>query len=68
MTTYSNVKTCMASLKSVQEGLSKLALTTKDSEVSRLFHECMMETDEIVKDLQQRIALLEREEPQYGGN
>lgn len=68
MTTYANVKSCMASLKSAQANFSKLAHTTKDDNVSRLFHECMMETEEIAKQLQQRLTLLELEEPQYHGN
>lgn len=68
MTTYSNVKTSLASLKSAQASFSKLAQLTTNVEASQIFHESMLETEAIISDLQQRIAFMEREEPQYGDN
>lgn len=68
MTTYSNVKSCMASLKGAQASFKQMAIKAQHEEASRVFHECMMETEEIVLQLQQRILFLEREEPQYQGD
>lgn len=68
MTTYSNVKSCLASLKSAESGFSQLAQLTTNNEACKIFHEGMVELEEIIADLRQRIAFMEREEPQYSGN
>jgi hypothetical protein len=65
MTIASDVKTCIASLKGVQQNFSRFALMSRDDSAQKVFHECMMETEEMINELQQRLAVLEREEPQY---
>ncbi|MBA4538550.1 DUF1657 domain-containing protein [Bacillus aquiflavi] len=68
MTIASSLKSCIASLKGAEASFSKLAAITSCTDATRAFHECMLETREIVDDLQKRLAFLEREEPQYKGN
>ncbi|KQL53859.1 NADH dehydrogenase [Heyndrickxia shackletonii] len=67
MTVASDVKNCIASLQGAKNNFSHLALVSRDDEAKRIFHECMMETEEIIQDLQSRVYSLEREEPQYKG-
>ncbi|MDJ1474882.1 DUF1657 domain-containing protein [Bacillus sp. LS15-K4] len=67
MTVIASVKTCLASVRGAQASLSSLSLNSQDSESKRVFHECMLEMDSIIADLQNRVSLLEREEPQYKG-
>ncbi|MGG0721641.1 DUF1657 domain-containing protein [Bacillus mycoides] len=65
--TSKNVKTCLASLRGAQASLSSLSLNSKDEEVKRGFHECMLEMDSVIADLKDRVSVLERGEPQYKG-
>ncbi|MDQ0177445.1 DUF1657 domain-containing protein [Bacillus chungangensis] len=65
MTVYSNVKTSYANLKSIQASFSELALKTTVDNEQRLFHESMIEMDEIIEDIRKRLMTLEREERQY---
>lgn len=65
MTVYANVKTSYANLKSIQASFSELALKTTVDNEQRLFHESMMEMDEIIEDIRKRLMTLEREERQY---
>lgn len=67
MTIGAQVKQCLASLKSAEAGLSRLALISQDEESQRLFHETMTVTEEVITDLKKRIGELEREEHQYKG-
>ncbi|MFN2743995.1 MULTISPECIES: DUF1657 domain-containing protein [Bacillus] len=67
MTVGAQVKQCLASLKSVEAGLSALAEKSQDEDVKRLFHETMMVSEEVVSDLKKRVGELEREEYQYKG-
>lgn len=67
MTIVSSVKSCLASLKGAQASLSTFAQNTADEEAKRIFHECMLEMDDVIIDIQKRIGVLEREEPQYKG-
>ena len=64
MTVIASVKTCLASV-GAQASLSSLSLNSQDEESKRVFHECMLEMDSIIADLQNRVSVLEREEPQY---
>ncbi|MGR4030606.1 DUF1657 domain-containing protein, partial [Bacillus sp. ZZQ-131] len=50
-----------------QASLSSLSLNSTDDEAKRVFHECMLEMDSVIADLQDRVSVLEREEPQYKG-
>ncbi|MFD0767538.1 DUF1657 domain-containing protein [Bacillus sp. CGMCC 1.60114] len=67
MTVVASVKTCLASLKGAQASLSTLSQNAADEEAKRIFHECMIDMDNVIADLQKRISVLEREEPQYKG-
>ncbi|MBW8351258.1 DUF1657 domain-containing protein [Bacillus sp. IITD106] len=65
MTVFSNVKATLASAKTIQSEFSRLAQITKDPEASAIFHECMMEIDDIIHDLMQRVEFMKAEELQY---
>ncbi|MGE8206435.1 DUF1657 domain-containing protein [Heyndrickxia sp. NPDC080065] len=65
MTIASDVKTCIASLNGAKNNLSRFALMSMDNEAKRIFHECMLETEDIISELNQRLTVIEREEPQY---
>ncbi|MFB9761099.1 DUF1657 domain-containing protein [Ectobacillus funiculus] len=67
MTIVSSVKSCLASLKGAQATLSTFAQNAADEEAKRVFHQCMLEMDDVILDLQKRVGVLEREEPQYKG-
>lgn len=67
MTIVSSVKSCLASLKGAQASLSTFAQNAADEEAKRVFHECMLEMDDIIIDIQKRAGVLEHEEPQYKG-
>ena len=67
MTVIASVKTCLASVRGAQASLSSLSLNSQDEETKRVFHECMLEMVSIIADLQNRVSVLEREEPQYKG-
>ncbi|EOO92322.1 hypothetical protein IGQ_05586 [Bacillus cereus IS195] len=67
MTVIASVKTCLASVRGAQASLSSLSLNSQDEKSKRVFHECMLEMDSIIADLQNRVSVLEREEPQYKG-
>ncbi|ASI81035.1 MULTISPECIES: DUF1657 domain-containing protein [Bacillus] len=67
MTVIASVKTCLASVRGAQASLSSLSLHSQDAKSKRVFHECMLEMESIIADLQNRVSVLEREEPQYKG-
>ncbi|MGP4040649.1 DUF1657 domain-containing protein [Gracilibacillus sp. D59] len=67
MTVSSNVKQCFATIKTIEAGLSTLAINSSDEKVQRLFHEQMLVMEEIKQDIMKRIGELEREEEQYKG-
>ncbi|WP_431801306.1 DUF1657 domain-containing protein [Halobacillus andaensis] len=67
MTVGANVKQCLATLKSIEAGLSTLASNSSDEKAQRLFHEQMMVMEEIKEDIMKRVGELEREEEQYKG-
>ncbi|WP_054860094.1 MULTISPECIES: DUF1657 domain-containing protein [Gracilibacillus] len=67
MTVSSNVKQCLATVKTLEAGLSTLAINSSDEEAKRLFHEQMLVMEEVKQDIMKRISELEREEEQYKG-
>ncbi|MEC1445822.1 DUF1657 domain-containing protein [Bacillus haynesii] len=67
MTVGAQVKQCLASLKSIEAGLSTLALESTDEEAKRLYHETMSMSAEVISDIKKRVGELEREEYQYKG-
>ena len=58
MTVKSNVKTCLASLKGIEAGLSDLALKTVQEESAKDLHEAMLLVGEIVTDIKKRVEAL----------
>lgn len=67
MTVASQVKTCLASLKSAQASLETFALSTQNQEAKQLFTEAAQTTQQVVDQVNSRVAELEKEEPQYKG-
>lgn len=67
VTVSSDVKTCLASLKSAQASLEQFALATENQEAKTLFTNAAGQTDQIVQQVQTRVQQLENEEPQYKG-
>lgn len=65
MTVVSNVQQCFTSLKGIENQLSIMALNSNDEDARRVFHKSMLTISDIKKDLQDRILVLQREEPQY---
>ncbi|SDZ94212.1 Protein of unknown function [Thalassobacillus cyri] len=67
MTVGADLKQCLATIKSIEAGLSALAINTNAADEQKLFHEQMLTMEEIKHDLMQRIGEVEREEEQYKG-
>lgn len=67
MTVSSQVKTCLASLKSAQADLEQFALNTQNQEAKSMFTQAAATTRQIVEELEGRVGQLEAEEPQYKG-
>jgi hypothetical protein len=67
VTVASQVKTCVASLKSAQASLEQFALETQNQEAKTLFANAAQQTQQILDQVQQRVQQLENEEPQYKG-
>lgn len=67
MTVASQVKTCVASLKSAQANLETFALNTQNQEAKQLFTDCARQAAQIVQQVESRVQQLENEEPQYKG-
>jgi len=67
MTVASQVKTCVASLKSAQASLEQFALSTQNQEAKTLFTNAAQQTQQILSQVESRVTQLENEEPQYKG-
>lgn len=67
MTVGSQVKTCLASLKSAQASLEQFALATENQEAKSLYTDAAQQTQQIVDQVESRVQQLENEEPQYKG-
>jgi len=67
MTVSSQVKTCVASLKSVQASLEQFALETQNQDAKTLYTNAATQTGEILQQMVGRVQQLESEEPQYKG-
>lgn len=65
MTVASRVKETLANLKGIEATLSHLALEAKEEKAKDEFHECCLMARRAIKELEQRIGEIEREEPQY---
>jgi hypothetical protein len=67
VTVASDVKTCLASLKSAQASLEQFALSTENQEAKTVFANCAKTTQQVVDQISARVQQLENEEPQYKG-
>jgi hypothetical protein len=67
VTVASQVKTCLASLKSAQASLETFALGTQNQEAKSLFENAAQTTQQVVDQITSRVQQLESEEPQYKG-
>lgn len=67
MTVATQVKTCVAALKSAQASLEAFALNTQNQEAKQLFTDCAAQANQIVQQVESRVQQLEAEEPQYKG-
>ncbi|MBB6215912.1 hypothetical protein HNQ80_002003 [Anaerosolibacter carboniphilus] len=68
MTVGSQVKQTLASLKGAQGTLRLYAVQSQNSEAITAYQEAIFVTGSIIRDLEDRVKLLEFEEPQYKGN
>ncbi|WP_407313916.1 DUF1657 domain-containing protein [Desulfosporosinus sp. SB140] len=68
MTVASQVKQTLASLKGVQGTLRTYTLQSRDKETQSVYNNSLEITEVIIKDLEDRLKVLEYEEPQYKGN
>ncbi|QZY53931.1 DUF1657 domain-containing protein [Crassaminicella profunda] len=67
MTVASKVKQTLASLKGTQSTLQFYVIQTQDKNAKSVYEESLVITGEAIKDLEERIKVLEFEEPQYKG-
>ncbi len=67
MTVASDVKKCLASLKSAQATLKQLSIKANHPHAKESFEKASKTTMKIIGRIQQRMETLEREEPQYKG-
>ncbi|MGC7871454.1 DUF1657 domain-containing protein [Desulfosporosinus sp. FKB] len=68
MTVASQVKQTLATLKGVQGTLRTYNVQAKDENAQSVYNNSLEITNVIIKDLEDRIKVLEFEEPQYKGN
>lgn len=67
MTVASQVKQSLATLKSAHATLRVYAVQSRSPEAKAIFEEAGKVTGEIINDLEDRLKVLELEEPQYRG-
>lgn len=67
MTVGSKVKQALSNLKSAQADFESFALQTQDQAAKQLYANCATQAKGLVQQLEQRVQLLEQEEPQYQG-
>ncbi|MBS4176740.1 DUF1657 domain-containing protein [Lederbergia citrea] len=65
MTVFANVQGTLANMKAIQAELSRYAQVSTDEKAKAIFHDCMIETIDIIDELQQRIEFMKAEELQY---
>lgn len=68
MTVASKVKQTLATLKGSQGTLRIYAAQTQDEETRSVYNEAMEITEGIIIDMEERLKVLELQEPQYKGN
>ena len=67
MSVGAKVKQTLAGLKGTQGTLRLYSIQTQDKETKETYKEALDITNKIINDLEERIKVLEFEEPQYKG-
>jgi hypothetical protein len=67
VTIGTQVKTCLASLKSAQASLESFALGTQNQEAKTMFENAAQTTQQICDQVSARVQEIENEEPQFKG-
>ncbi len=67
MTVSAKVKQTLANLKSTQSTLRLYSIQTIDENTKSTYEEALAVTNEVIKNLEERLKILEFEEPQYKG-
>ncbi|WNF37962.1 DUF1657 domain-containing protein [Bacillaceae bacterium IKA-2] len=67
MTVGSQVKQCLAGLKSIEAGLNNFAIKSNDEEARLAFHETCLKTRKVIKEIEARVGEIEFQEPEYKG-
>lgn len=68
MTVSAQIKQTLATLKNCQSTLRTYTVQMQNLETKLVFEEALYRTNEIIKDLENRLKIIEFEEPQYKGN
>lgn len=67
MTVGTQVKQALTSLKSAQASFETFALETQNQNAKQLYQSAAQQTDNIIKQLDQRYQEIVQEEPQFQG-
>lgn len=67
MTVGAKVKQTLANLKGSKSTLRMYSIQTQNQDEKSVYEEALTTTDEVIKDLEERLKILEFEEPQYKG-
>lgn len=65
MTVGSQVKSCYASIKSIEGALESLHETTQNTELQTAIEQANILLDEVKNDMNNQVINLTKEEPQY---
>ena len=68
MTVGSKVKQTLSNLKGVESTLRIYSTQTDNKKESRVYLEALKTTESVIKDVEDRLKILELEEPQYKGS
>jgi hypothetical protein len=67
MTISAQVKQTLASLKSIEATLENFSSIEKNNEAKEIFSRNVQRVNRVIGDLEERLSVLEFEEPQYRG-
>lgn len=68
MTVASKLKQTLSNLKGVESTLRIYSTQSSNTKESKAFLESLKMTEPVIKDIEDRLKILEFEEPQYKGN
>jgi len=68
VTVGAKVKQTLATLKGVESTLRVYSLQSSNEDEKEVYRSALNTTKEVIKDLENRLKVLEYEEPQYKGN